>query len=185
MSQEIQNAAVAVQEVAHVAEATGGLGTLGINLKIFLAQLVNFLVVLLVLRKWAYGPIIKMLDKRSEKIEQSMKHADEIEKRMESTRHEQKDILKLAKTEAVKIIETARTQSEKQSEKMITNAKNEVQQVVQKGKIQLQTEKTQMIQDVKKEIAQIAVEASKKILEDAIDEKKSQKIAEDVVEKAV
>lgn len=139
MSQEIQNAAVVAQEAAHIAETTGGLGTLGINIKIFLAQLVNFVVVLLVLRKWVYGPIIEMLDKRSKKIEQSMKNADEIEKRMESAKQEQADIVKLAKTEAVKIIENARTQSEKQSEKIITGAKNEVQQVIQKGKTQLQS----------------------------------------------
>ena len=183
MAQEIQHVAEAAQAVAETSHATGGLGTLGINLKIFIAQLINFVVVLLVLWKWAYKPIVNLLDKRSERIEKSLKEADEIEKRLSELDSEQKALLAKAKQEANEVLEAARAQAESQKASMLDKAKGEVQTVVEKGKIQLQAEKEQMLRDAKSEIVAIAVEATKKILEESIDEKASQKIAEGIVEK--
>ena len=67
MSQEIEF----ISEANKAVEATGGLGTLGINGKIFLAQLVNFVLVLIVLWRWAFTPIVKILDKRRDQIAKS------------------------------------------------------------------------------------------------------------------
>jgi F-type H+-transporting ATPase subunit b len=181
MSEEIYLAAEAVSEVAHATEATGGLGTLGINLKIFIAQLINFTVVLLVLWKWAYKPIVKLLDERSEKIEKSVKQADEIDKRVSELAEEQKTIVAEAKGEANNILELARTEAEERKQQLLSKAKEDVQLVVNQGKNQLQAEKEQMIIDAREQIAMIAVEASRKILSSSIDEKEAQRLAEDVV----
>lgn len=182
MSQEIQQAAEAVQEVAQVTEATGGLGTLGINLKIFIAQLINFTVVLLVLWKWAYRPIVKLLEERQEKVAKSVKQADEIEKRVQELEVEQKEVIATAKSEAHKILEEARMSAEDRKKTLLDSAKSEVQGVVIQGKAQLQAEKEQMIRDARTEIATIAVEAARKILSESIDEKKAEKLAEGVVD---
>ncbi len=182
MSQEIQQIAEVAHEVTEVSHATGGLGTLGINVKIFIAQLVNFVVVLLVFWKWAYKPIIKLLDQRSERIEKSMKDAEEVDKRLSNLDEDQKKLLAETKKEASEILDDARTQAENQKSALLEKAKTEVEGVVVKGKAQLQAEKVQMIRDAKTEIAAIAVEASKKILEDSIDKDKSQQIAKDVVD---
>ena len=74
MSSEVQ----AVHEVANAVEETGGIAALGINLKVFVAQLVHFLIILFIFWKWIYGPIVKMLDKRAETIDKSIKQAKEI-----------------------------------------------------------------------------------------------------------
>ena len=185
MSQEVQLTANAVQEVANVAEATGGLGTLGINLKIFIAQLVNFVIVLLVMWKFAYKPIINLLDKRAKKVEDSIKNAEQIEKRVKQIEKEQHTIISKAKIEAVEILETAREDAEKRKEEFLIKTKVEVDQVIQKGKEQIRKEKNQMLVEVKEDIIKIAIEASKKILKEEINEKKSEKMAEDVVNKMV
>ncbi|PJA45869.1 ATP synthase F0 subunit B [Candidatus Uhrbacteria bacterium CG_4_9_14_3_um_filter_50_9] len=182
MSNEIQLAAEAATEVANATEATGGLGTLGINLKIFIAQLVNFTVVLLVLWKWAYTPIVKLLDERSEKIEKSVKQAEAIDKRVNELAEEQKSIVVQAKGEANKILELARTEAEERKQTLLEKAKADVHHVVAQGKNQLQAEKEQMIIDAREQIALIAVEASRKILSESIDEKKAQALAEGVID---
>lgn len=182
MSQEIQQAAEAVQEVAHVTEATGGLGTLGINLKIFIAQLINFTVVLLVLWKWAYTPIVKLLEERQEKVANSVKQAEEVEKRVLDLESEQKEVIATAKSEASKILEEARLSAEDRKKALLESAKKEVQGVVVQGKAQLQAEKEQMIRDAREDIAFIAVEAARKILADGIDEKKAGALAQKTVD---
>ena len=170
-----------VHEAAAVVEATGGLGTLGINLKIFIAQFINFAVVLLVLWKWAYKPIIKLLDQRSEKIEKSVKDAEEIDRRLLDLEKEQKEVIQKAKKEASAILEKAQVDADLRKKDLIAKAKGEVENVVYQGKEQLKTEKEAMLNDLKKEIVELAVLASQKILEGEMDEKKSQKIAESVV----
>ncbi len=183
MSVEIQQAAEAAQGVASATEATGGLGTLGINLKIFLAQLLNFAVVLFVLWKWAYKPIVKLLEERQEKIERSVKQADDIEKRVRELASEQKEVIATAKSEAAKILDEARTTADDRKKGLLVKAKEEVKAVVAQGKAQLEAQKEQMIRDAREEIAAIAVEAARKILEDGVDEKKATKLAEGVVDK--
>jgi F-type H+-transporting ATPase subunit b len=181
MIEETQLTAEAVHQAAEVVEVTGGIGTLGINLKIFIAQLINFTVVLFVLWKWVYGPVVKLLDERSEKIEKSVKHADEIEKRVGELAVEQKSVIAEAKSEAAKIMDEARAEADKRRAVLLEKAKADVQSVVTTGKAQLQSEKAQMIVDAREEIASIAVEAAKKILTESVDEAKAQKLAEEVV----
>ncbi len=178
MSQEVQLAAEAT-------EAAGGIGTLGINLKIFLAQLFNFAIVLVVLWKWAYKPIVKLLEERQAKIENSVKQAGEIEKRVVEIEKEQQATIAAAKNDAAKILDEVRTTADDRKRVLLEKAKEEVKAVVAQGKVQLQAEKDQMIRDAREEIAKIAVEAARKILNETVDEKKAQKMAEAVVEKMV
>lgn len=175
--------AQSTKEVAEVVESTGGIGMLGINAKIFLAQLVNFVIVLLVLWRWAYRPIIALLDERSKRIEKSVQQAKEIEARFVSTQAEQEKLIASAKGESAVLVEHARAQSEKQKNKMTAAAKEEVKKVVAQGKVQLQNEKAAMIQEAKTELVELAVAAASKILQEHVDEKKAQKLAQEVLEK--
>ncbi len=160
-----------------------GIATLGINLNTFIAQLINFVVVLLVLWKFAYGPIVKMLDERSKKIEESIKLSEEVNVRVKKMEVEQKEVIASAKQEAMVILEAARNDAETRKQELLATAKKEVERVVTQGKEQLKAEKTQMIQEVKTELVGIVIAATKKILESEVDEKTSHKIASDVIEK--
>jgi F-type H+-transporting ATPase subunit b len=166
-----------------MSEPTGGLATLGINLPVFIAQLVNFLLVLLVLWKFAYKPIVRMLDERSKKIEESVSRAKEIEQRLFAMDAEQQEVLSQAKADASRILDLARLDAEKRKHDLLESAKREVERVVVQGKEQLKTEKQQMIREAKAELIDIALIATKKILEETIDEKKSHTLAEIVVKK--
>lgn len=177
MSQEVQLAAEAVQ----VSESAGGIGTLGINLKIFLAQLFNFAIVLLVMWKWAYKPIVKLLEERQEKIERGVKQAADVEKRVQELEQEREQVITQAKSEAAKVLEEARAVAEDRKKDLLGRAKQEVQGVVAQGKVQLEAQKTQMIREAREEIAALAVEAARKILADGVDEKRATKLAGEVI----
>lgn len=178
MSQEVQLAAEAVQ----ASESVGGLGTLGINLKIFLAQLFNFAIVLLVLWKWAYKPIVKLLEERQEKIERSVKQADDVEKRVQDLERERHEVMTTAKSEAAKVLEDVRVTGDARKKELLAKAKEEVKGVVAQSKLQLEAQKVQMIAEAREEIAAIAVEAARRILADGVDEKKATKLAERVID---
>lgn len=158
-------------------------GQFGLNGQIFAAQLINFLIVLIVLWKFVYKPIVRMLDERSEKIEKSMKQADDIEKRVTEIEKEKGEIIVNAQKQAQEIIEKAHDSGKARQDEIITAAKREVERVIAKGKDQLAEERTAMVKEVKKDIIDIAVKAATRIMQDQIDETKSKSIAEEVVRK--
>lgn len=175
MSTEIQQTAEAVQ-------AAGGIGALGLNLKIFIAQLLNFAVVLLVLWKWAYKPIVKILEERQEKIERGVKQAQEVEQRVQDLERERGEVIAQAKSEAAKVLDDVRTLAEDRKKELLAKAKEEVKSVVVQGKAQLEAQKIQMIVEAREDIAALAVEAARKILADGVDEKEATRLASEVID---
>jgi F-type H+-transporting ATPase subunit b len=89
-----------VQQTAEIINETGGISALGLNTKLFLAQLVHFLIVALIFWKWVYGPLVKMIEKRSENIEKGLKQAKEAQEQLNKIEAERDDLLKEAKKEA-------------------------------------------------------------------------------------
>ena len=79
----------------------------GIDWKLLLAQAVNFLILLVVLKKFAYGPILKILKKRKDEIEKGLKFTKEAGERLEQIGEEKEAVLKEARGEALGIVSQA------------------------------------------------------------------------------
>lgn len=171
---------------SHAEEASGPaavLGTFGLRGDVFAAQLVNFLLVLLVLWKFAYKPIMKMLAEREAKIAKSVVDAEAIEHRVREFEVEREALLTAARKEAQQIVTEAMAQSDVRRNEMIDAAKREVERVIAKGKAALETDREAMLRDVRKDIVDIAMKAAARILHEGVTEKKSQSLAEEVVRK--
>lgn len=181
MSAEVQT----IQEVANAVEETGGIAALGINLKLFSAQLIHFLIVLGIFWKWIYKPIVKALDKRAETIEKSIQQAKDVEERVAKLESERKDIIVAAKAEASHRIEEGQAAAEIRKSEILSQAKAEVERVVKSGKDQLVKEKETMIREARQEIIEVAIAAAKQVLQESVSEKTSKKLAEDAIDKLV
>ena len=146
----------------------------GINLKLLLAQIVNFVVLLLILWKFAYKPILKMLDKRKETIEDSLKKAEDIEKEKVEIEIKKEEILKKAQEEAVKILQEVRADSVKLKAELEEKTKAEIDKMMKKAKTALEKDRETMLQEVKKEAVALSVliasQIVKRNLSDAVDE---------------
>lgn len=160
----------------------GGIAKLGLNGQIFFAQMINFLVVMIVLWRFVYKPVVRMLDERQKKIEDGVKMAESAQAKMDSVLSEQTRILDKAHQEASLLLDEARQSGEERRTILLSKAKDEVKSLVSAGKEQLRQEHEAMMQEARVQMAQIAVEAARKILEDQVDEKQANKIATKVVE---
>ncbi len=166
------------------AEGIGAvLGTFGLRGDLFVAQLVNFLLVLFVLWRFAYKPIIRLLEEREAKIAKSVADADNVEKRVREFEVEREAMLLAARKDAQEIVTVAVAQSEERKVEMIEAAKREVERVIAKGKQQLVADHEVMMHDARKDMVDIAMKAAARILHTGIDEAKSQSLAEEVVRK--
>jgi F-type H+-transporting ATPase subunit b len=173
-----------IKETVEAAQAAGPIGAFGLNAKIFVAQLVNFGIVLIVLWRFAYKPIVKMLETRQERIESSLKKADEIDERLKKAESEREEILKQARLAAQEIAQKSEMQIEDRRKEMVEKARGEVEKVVAQGKEQIASEKKEMLTEIKKEVVDVVILAAQKVLEESVDREASKKIAEEALKKA-
>lgn len=152
---------------------------LGIDWKLLIAQIVNFLVLLFVLWKFAYGPIVAMLEKRQKKIEQGLADADKAQKNLEKSEERQKEILKKARTEAKEIVEKAHLQAEKSKSEISASAKVQAGKIIASAKEEIEREKEKTIAEIKAEIGGLVVSAAEKIISEKIDDKKDKELIEE------
>lgn len=158
-------------------------GQFGLNAPIFIAQLVNFLIVLAVLWMFVYKPVIKFLDERAEKIDKSVKDAELIEKRLQEIIAEREEVLAAARKESSALLEKAQADAELRGQEMVTSAKREVERVIAKGKQSLAEDQETALRELRKEIIDLSLKAATRILQKEVDPKKAQSIAEEVVRK--
>jgi len=154
------------------------LSKLGIDYKLLIAQIVNFLVLLFVLYKFAYGPIVAMLEKRQKKIEQGLADAEAAKKNLEKSEEKQKEILKKARTETKEIVAKAHIQAEKSKSEMAAEAKAQAEKIIADAKVQIEREKRKMLGEIKSEIGGLVVAAAEKIIDEKLDGEKDKKLIE-------
>ena len=177
-----------VTEVQTAAESAGVLGTLGINWKLFVAQLVNFGLILGVLWKFAYKPLLKIMDERSAKIEKGLKDAVDAGKARGLAEEDRANIVAEARKSAKEIMDAAAILAEKERVEATARTKAEVQKVVDQGREQIRSEKDRMMAEAKSEVGMLVAMAAEKVLKGKIDAKTDAGLIADAikeVEKAV
>lgn len=135
----------------------------GINPILLFAQIVNFTILLVLLRKFLYKPLLKVLEERKVKIAQSLKDAEEIEKRLAKTAEEQEKLLANAKSESNQMVADSKKEAKELSEKTLADARLAVEEILAKNQERLKLEKDQMMKEVKQELAELVTQAAEKV----------------------
>jgi F-type H+-transporting ATPase subunit b len=165
-----------VAQAAEEAGSSGVVGTLGLNLKLFIAQLINFAIVLFVLWKWVFTPITKALSSRTEKIEASLKTAESIAQERQQFSEWQKQQMTAVRQEAGSVLVEAKNQAEALRNSMLIETREQQEQILAKTKTQLEAERTQTMESAKAELANLVIAASEKILGEKLDSHKDKEL---------
>jgi F-type H+-transporting ATPase subunit b len=153
-----------------------GIADLGLNLPVLIANIVNFTVLLIVLRLVAWGPVMKMLDERREKIEASLSTAEQVkvqaagserqvQEALESARREGQALIAQSQEIATRIQADARTQAQADSEAMLTRARSEIA-----------LERDQAIAELRGEFADLTISAAEKVIHQSLDKNAHQRL---------
>ena len=129
------------------------LSDFGVQPILLAAQAVNFLVLLFILNKFLYKPVLKTLDQRKQKVSQSLKDAAEIEKKLAQIELDQEKALQAATTEAKKIINEATESGNQIINDAHLKAAHDIQLMVNKSNTQISLEKDRLNQEIKAELA--------------------------------
>ncbi|MCX6761376.1 MAG: F0F1 ATP synthase subunit B [Candidatus Moranbacteria bacterium] len=152
--------------------------TFHIEVNLLVAQMVNFAIVLFVLYRFAYKPVLKTLNSRTNKIEKGLADADAAGKKLEEIVEKEKDVLATAKKEAQEIIKMAEEQAKANSMSIVLEARNQSEKLLVGAKSQIEQEKNKMLVEVKGEIANLVVLATEKIIGEKLDKEKDRELIE-------
>ena len=133
------------------------LSKLGIDYKVLIAQIINFGILIAVLTKLLYRPILGMLEQRRKRIEESQKLSEEIDKRAAKMEEEVKGKRDLAKKEAAEIIGDAKSGAEKDRERILAAAAAESDRVKAAAREQIELERKAMAEETKKRVGKLAL----------------------------
>lgn len=159
------------------------LNQFGFDIKLFVAQIINFLVIAYVFKRFLYKPILNTLHNRNKLIKKGLKDAEDAAVALENAQNKSDEILNKAGKEAERILTEAKQHAQESREKIMDETKKEVEKMMIQTKEQIELERTQFRTDAK----DMSLEISKQILENAIiglfDKKEQQELIKKGVQK--
>lgn len=144
------------------------------SLGLFFWQTVIFLVLLFILKKFAWKPILNAIDKREESIKISLEKAKLARKEIEQINDKSNNIIKKAIVERDAILKEAYILEEKILLKSKNQAQNEAKQILELAKVSIKNEKIVAIMELKNQLSTISISIAEKILQKELSDKKSQ-----------
>jgi len=132
---------------------------------LLLAQVVNFVILLYILKRFLYKPILKVLEERKKKIETSVKQSEEMQKRFDEITKKQTEILDKAKAESEQIIEGAKNEAKILADQIQLNATNAGNERIKRTQQTLEIEKQKMINEAKREIVDVVTSITEKVVQ--------------------
>ncbi len=144
-----------------------------------LYQLLAFIVLLFLLRKYAWGPLMGIMKKREEHITNEINEAETSRKEAQAYLDEQTEALKEARKEAQALIESAKKQGEQQGEGILQAAREEAVRMKEAALSEIEREKEQAVQTLRNEVATLSVQIASKVIVKELDEKSQEKLVDD------
>jgi F-type H+-transporting ATPase subunit b len=147
----------------------------------FIAQVVLFIVVYLILRKYAFKPIVEMLEERRKRIEEGQANAERIKQQLAEAQAKYEEILARANAEAQRLIEEVRLSGDRLAEQKRQQALAEAEQIVAKTREALTQERERTMADLKRDFGRLVIETTTKVTNKVLTPDDQRRINEEAV----
>ncbi|MGB8355008.1 MAG: F0F1 ATP synthase subunit B [Chthoniobacteraceae bacterium] len=155
------------------------LAQFGVEWPKFIAQLILFIIVYLVLSKFAFGPIIAMLEERRKKIEEGMLNAEKIKQQLADAEKHYQEILTKANADAQKLIDEARASSATLADRRQQQAIAEAEQIIAKAREATSLEHDRILSELKREVGRLVVDTTVKVTGKVLTSDDQKRLSED------
>jgi F-type H+-transporting ATPase subunit b len=153
----------------------------GFNWWLFLSQCVSFGIVALLLQKYAYKPILTVLEERRQRIAEGLANAEKIRGQLAESEVRYEEILAKANVAAQKMIEEARQSATALADKRSQQAITEAEQILAKAREASKVEHDRLLSELKREVGRLVVETTTKVTGKILTAADQQRISEETV----
>lgn len=153
----------------------------GLRVGDMLTQIFFFALLLLLLKKFAWGPLMDKMEERENYVAGEIETAEKNRLEAEKASKEALEQLKQTKNEAQKIIEDARQTGTKQEAEIIASARKEADRLIQAAQADIQNEKEKALQELQDKVASLSVLIASKVIEKEISAQDQEKLINDFI----
>ena len=146
---------------------------------LFLWTILTFLVLLVLLAKFAWKPLLALLDRREEMIRQSLDDAEKAKHELQRLQQESKEILSKARVEAQSILAQTRSEAEKLKGEIKQKAKAEADSILRDAEKQIQVETEKAIAVLKNEVVDLSLLVASKLIKKNLSKEDNQSLIEE------
>ncbi|KXH83982.1 F0F1 ATP synthase subunit B [Sporosarcina sp. HYO08] len=155
-----------------------------LNLGDIIVTVTFFTILMILLKKFAWGPLMGVMDQRAELIANEIEAAEKSRQESQKLLDEQQSLLKEARESAQAIVENARKQGETQREELVVAARAEVNRMKEAATLEIATEKEKAVAAVREEFVSLSILAASKVLGKEISEEDNRALIEETIVKA-
>jgi F-type H+-transporting ATPase subunit b len=127
------------------------------------AQIVLFIIVYLVLSRYAFKPVVTMLEERRRRIEEGQINAEKIRQQLAEAQSKYEEVLARASAEAQRLIDEVRASGDRLAEQKRQQAISDAEQIAVKARESIALERDRMMADLKKELGRLVVDTTAKV----------------------
>ena len=153
-------------------DSSSGLGALGVDGRAFVIQLITFVLAYLALRHWAFGPIIKVLRERRDKIEQGVKLGEQMQKEKAELEDKVTKTLHETRQKADAIIAGAQDTAHQTVREAEDKARTKATGILEAAQSRIGQDTARARQQLEKELAGLVADATEAVIEEKVDAKK-------------
>ena len=157
------------------------LDKLGIDWRLLIAQIINFVILLAILTRFVFHPMTKFLRERSDRIGKSLEEAKQIEGRMREIASEREQVILLARKQSEQIVTEAKKAAETIHADAIVKGKTTVESMIASAKIEIASERREALDAAKAEIADLVIMVSEKVLGEEVSPSWEKKKVHDLI----
>lgn len=155
------------------------LDSLGINVGLLIAYVINLILMLVLLRLFAYKPILNMLEQRRERIAEGINNARRAEEALASAHSDREGILDEARAEAQRLTAEARTRAQEAANQIEQDARDEARRIVDEARREAQAEKELALADMRSQIVSLSIAAANHLVRSTVDEGRQQQMVDE------
>lgn len=148
-----------------------------------IAQIINFLILVAILTKVAYKPLMKTLEERQSKIAGSLETAENEKKAAEQLRREHQEQLNSARAQAQAIVEKAVKLAEESKEEILAEARAEHARMLKNARDEIAREQEKALAELRSEVVSLSMAAATKIIGANLDQQANSKLVSEFIDK--
>lgn len=162
--------------------AEGGLGgPFTIEPGLIIWTWIVFGVLFLMLRKYAWPPIVRLTEEREKKIAAQLEEAERLNREAQAALDEHKKLLAGAKDEALALINEAKGLAHKEREQLLAKAQDEHEQILHRARREIEAERDRALAEMRREAVELSLAAASKLIEQRLDSAADRRIVEEYI----
>lgn len=147
-----------------------------------LFQLVMFIILIALITKFAWGPLMGIMKQREEHIANEIDAAEQSRVEAKKLLEEQRDLLKEARNEAQSLIESAKKQGDVQREEIIVAARTESERIKEAAKLEIDQQKEKAVAAIREQVASLSVLIASKVIEKELSAEDQEKLINEYIQ---